>query len=152
MALNIQRGRDHGLTDYNQMRIDFGLALMEDLSDVSSDEGIQDALDTIYDGDIDNIDPWVGGIAEDHVDGALVGEMFFTIIKDQFESLRDGDRFWYQIVFSEQETQELENTTLADIIRRNTKIEDEIQDHVFLIAQDDADDDDDDDDDDNGDS
>lgn len=143
VALNIQRGRDHGLPDYNQMRIDLGLDPVTDFSQVSSDEGIQATLESIY-GDIDNIDPWIGGMAEDHVDGALVGELFFTIIKDQFESLRDGDPFWYQNVFSEQEIHDLESTTLADLIRRNTKIELEIQDHVLLIAQDDADDDDDD--------
>jgi len=30
-------------------------------------------------------------LAEDHVHGGLVGETFFTILKDQFERLRDGD-------------------------------------------------------------
>jgi hypothetical protein len=62
---------------------------------------------------------------------ALVGELFFIVIADQFERLRDGDRFWYQRVFSGRELAALERTTLARIIRRNTRVGREIPDDVF---------------------
>jgi len=130
-ALNIQRGRDHGLPSYNEMRLEFGL-VPRSFEEITSDPTVQMRLSDTYD-DVDDIDAWVGGLAEDHVPGALVGELVRTVLVDQFESSRNGDRFWYQLVFSGGELEELETTTLADIIRRNTKIDDEIQDNVFLI-------------------
>jgi Animal haem peroxidase len=62
---------------------------------------------------------------------AQVGELFFTILKEQFEALRDGDRFWYELVLTDAEVLELEQTRLSDIIRRNTDIADEIPDDAF---------------------
>ena len=50
---------------------------------------------------------------------------------DQFERIRDGDRFWYQQTFSGRELQAIENTTLADVIQRNTDVTN-IQDNVFF--------------------
>ena len=131
-ALNIQRGRDHGLASYNVSRIAFGLAPASGFADISSDGVIQARLAAAY-GSVDDVDVWVGGLAEDHVPGALVGELFWTVLREQFRALRDGDRFWYQTVFSGEELEELESTTLADIIRRNTSINKEIQENVFIL-------------------
>jgi peroxidase len=64
-----------------------------------------------------------------------VGELFYTILVNQFERLRDGDRFFYRNVFPYFEIQILEQTTLADIIRRNTTINREIQNTVFLLQK-----------------
>ena len=75
----------------------------------------------------------IGGLAEDHLRGAMVGELFHTILVNQFERLRDGDRFFYLNAFPIFQIRELESTTLADVIRRNTTIGREIQDHVFLL-------------------
>ena len=72
-----------------------------------------------------------GGLAEDHLHGSSMGETFSTIIADQFERLRDGDRFWYQNVFHGEQLAELENTTLADVIERNTGIQN-LQPDVFF--------------------
>ena len=33
------------------------------------------------------MDVWVGGLAEDTIPGALVGELFLAILKDQFEDV-----------------------------------------------------------------
>lgn len=131
-SLNIQRGRDHGLPDYNQARIDMGLAPATTFADISSDVDIQNALQTTY-GDVNDIDAWVGGLSEDPVGGALVGELFFAILKDQFERTRDGDAFWYQNdpFFTSGMIAELESTKLSDIILRNTSIS-RIQENVFL--------------------
>ena len=55
-----------------------------------------DKLKELYDGNINNVDLFVGGLAESHVEGGEIGETFGTIIKMQFEELRDGDRFYYE--------------------------------------------------------
>jgi hypothetical protein len=129
-ALNIQRGRDHGLADYNATRAAYGLSAVTSFADITSDVGVQQDLASLY-GTVDNIDPWIGGLAEDPVPGALVGEFFFTVIKDQFERVRDGDRFWYENVFSGAELAQLRSTRLADVLRRNFSLRQEFPDRVF---------------------
>src|SRR5690606_25022548 len=93
-SLNIQRGRDHGLADYNATRVALGLDAVESFSDITSDPDVAARLEQLY-GTVDNIDLWVGGLAEDHLPGSSMGETFSFIIIDQFQRLRDGDRFWY---------------------------------------------------------
>lgn len=131
-AMNIQRGRDHGLPGYNQVRIEFGLAPVDDFGDLNPDPVVQEQLQRVYD-TVDDLDLWVGGLAEEPIDGALVGETFFAILTDQFERLRDGDRFWYQHYLPPSWVQVVESRTLATIIRDNTAIGAELPDDVFLI-------------------
>ncbi len=133
-ALNIQRGRDHGLPSYNQVRIDYGLKPVDDFGDISSDPTVQSNLRSVYgDGGVDEIDIWVGGLAEDHVRGALVGRTFYKIIKDQFKRLRDGDRYWYKHYLPRRMVRMVEQETLGSIIRRNTKINRELRRNVFIV-------------------
>jgi peroxidase len=131
-ALNIQRGRDHGLPDYNQVRRELGLEPVTSFADIGSDSNVQAKLEAVYES-VDLIDLWVGGLAEDKVDGAMVGETFHTILTEQFRVLRDGDRFWYQAYLPPFLVGIVERQTLATIIRRNTTIGDELQDNVFLV-------------------
>ena len=131
-SLNIQRGRDHGLPDYNSVREQLGLDPVESFADITSDEDLQAALQEAY-GNVDSIDVWVGALSEDHLRGASVGELASTIISDQFEAIRDGDRFWYENVLSGDVLREVNRTTLADVIERNTTIEG-LQDNVFFVA------------------
>ena len=133
-SLNLQRGRDHGLPSYNDVRLGFGLLPAMTFADITSNRDLQDRLESIY-GLVELVDVWIGGLAEDHRQGAMVGELFFTILVNQFERLRDGDRFFYLNVFPNYQIKRLEETTLADIMRRNTAIGREIQDNVFLLPQ-----------------
>ena len=130
VSLNIQRGRDHGLADYNQAREDMGLERVTSFSDITSDPELAASLEATY-GSVDDIDVWVGGLAEDHLVGSSMGELFTTIIVDQFQRLRDGDANWYENVFSGQELREIENTSLADVIERNSDVSG-LQDNVFF--------------------
>jgi hypothetical protein len=132
-ALNIQRGRDHGLADYNQVRMNLGLMPVTSFADITSDTDLQHKLQHVY-GSVDNIDLWIGGLAEDHVEGSSVGETFYAILTDQFSRLRNGDRFWYQNILDGERLCEVESTTLADVIERNTTI-DELPDNVFFLAE-----------------
>jgi hypothetical protein len=133
-ALNIQRGRDHGLPSYNDTREAFGLPRKARFSDVSSDPEIRTRLATVYE-DVEDIDLWVGGLAEDPAPRTLIGKLLGRILKEQFEALRDGDRFWYARVLSRRQVREVENTRLSDIIRRNTEIGEELSDDVFRVPR-----------------
>jgi hypothetical protein len=130
-SLNIQRGRDHGLPAYADVRVALGLAPVASFADVSSDPAVQARLASVYDHP-GQIDLWVGMLAEDHVEGALVGELVHAVLSDQFTRLRDGDRFWYQASLPAFLVDYVEGRTLADVIRDNTDIGGEISDHVFL--------------------
>ena len=133
-SLNIQRGRDHGLADYNSVREAYGLPRVTNFAEITSDEEMQASLESLY-GSVDNIDLWVGLMAEDHVRGSSMGETAQAIIADQFERLRDGDRLWYQNIYSGRQLDRLENTTLAQIIERNTDVEG-LQRNVFFFEAD----------------
>ncbi len=122
-ALNIQRGRDHGIDDYNTVRAAFGLEPATSFADISSDPAVQAQLEAAY-GTVDDMDLFVAGLAEDAVEGGLVGETFATIIADQFTRLRDGDETFDATASTD---------TLADIIMRNTGIEN-LQDDVFTAV------------------
>jgi hypothetical protein len=92
---------------------------------------LQRALEQTY-GNVNNIDLWIGGLAEDHMPGASVGPTFQRILVDQFQRLRDGDRFWYEKDFQGPDLQQIRRTTLAEIIRRNTTTTN-LQDNVFFF-------------------
>jgi len=133
-ALNIQRGRDHGLPDYNSVRRQLGLRPAASFADVTSDPALQARLAQAY-STVENMDAWAGGLAEDRLPRAHVGELVFTILKLQFEALRDGDRFWYERILTPNERRMVEGSRLSDIIRRNTDIGPELPDDVFHVSR-----------------
>lgn len=128
-ALNIQRGRDHGLPDYNTVRTSLGLDRANSFADVTADTELQSQLEQVY-GSVDTIDVWVGALAEDHLPDASVGELLHRVIRDQFLALRDGDRFWYENVYFGEELSVLRNTRLSEVIERNTSLT-TIQENAF---------------------
>jgi peroxidase len=130
-AINIQRGRLNGISDYNTVREAFGLAKVTSFADITSNVELQTQLASLY-GNVDNIDLYVALLAEDHVAGAAVGETFQALVARQFVALRDGDRFYYENIFNPEEIAEIENATLAEIIRRNTDTR-IIQDKAFSL-------------------
>lgn len=136
-ALNIQRGRDHGVGDYNTVRLAFGLAPATSFGDISPSRTVQTVLMSAY-GDVHDMDLWTVALAEHHIPGAMVGETLQAIISDQFLRLRDGDRFWFEndpyFLANPGLLDQVRSTTLADIVRRNTPVGDEIQDDLFIVA------------------
>jgi hypothetical protein len=132
-SLNIQRGRDHGLADYNDVRAAYGLPRVTSFAEITTNADTQAKLEELY-GSVDNIDLWVGALSEDHVKGASVGPTLQAIMTDQFRRLRDGDRFWYQSTFTGPIRQQIENTTLTDILRRNTSLTSVQHDAFFFRA------------------
>ncbi len=134
-AIDIQRGRDHGVQDFNTVREALGLVRYQNWSDFTNDVVLQEKLNSTYP-DVDSVDAFVGMLAEDHVNNSVLGETMLFIIKEQFTRLRDGDRLYYESQFSEMDNvkNEIKRTTLADIILRNTEIE-RIQCDVFFAEQ-----------------
>lgn len=130
-SLNIQRGRDHGLPGYNDMREAMGLSRVTQFGQITSDDELAEALFDTY-GSVNDIDLWVGGLSEDAVTGSQLGELFQSVLVRQFTALRDGDRFWWETYLTSAERDLVRDTTLAEIIRDNTGIENEIQDNVFI--------------------
>ena len=99
-ALNIMRGRDSGLPDYNTVRKCYGLKEISkaNIRDInpdlhkSSPKIFQDLLQ-MYSFDVNDIDLYIGGMLETK-DGP--GPLFSKVIKEQFLRLRDSDRFWFE--------------------------------------------------------
>ncbi len=132
IARDIQRGRDHGLTDYNSMRAAYGLPAVTSFAQITSDPAVQQKLQQLY-GSVNNVDAFVGALAEDHAAGADVGPLTKAVLVDQFTRLRDGDRFFYLNQFSGQELSNLlANTSLAKVIERNSGVTN-LQANVFYF-------------------
>ena len=130
-SLNIQRGRDHGLADYNTVRAAYGLPKVTSFAQITTDTAVQASLKQAY-GSIDKLDLWVAGLAEKHLPGSSLGETFTRILVDQFSRLRDGDRYWYQNALPPNAVRDVQNTSLVDIIRRNTQVTN-LQPDVFFF-------------------
>ncbi|PSN42663.1 hypothetical protein C0J52_13041 [Blattella germanica] len=139
-ALNIQRGRDHGLAPYTAWREPCGLQSFTEWSDllkVMSAE-TQHRLKRIY-RDLDDIDLFPGGMAERPVSGGLVGPTFACILAQQFSNVRKGDRFWYEnggfeSSFTLAQLQQIRRMTLARILCDNLDGIDTLQPFVFLAV------------------
>jgi hypothetical protein len=128
-SLNIQRGREHGLADYNSTREALGLQRVTSFHQISSNPAVAAKLEQLY-GSVDDVDLWVGGLAEDHVRGSNLGQTFQRIVVDQFTRTRAGDRFWFERDLSRGELSMVRSTSLGDIIKANTDLTN-LQDNVF---------------------
>jgi peroxidase len=134
IAIDIQRERDLGLGTLDQTREALGLPAYTSFDQISSDPTVQADLQQEY-GSVDNVDLFIGGLAEDHIDGGMVGGTFSAILQQQFENLRDGDRLWWQNQgFDQRTTAMIQDTTLADIIERDTNTS-VVQSDVFSAEE-----------------
>jgi len=136
-ALNIQRGRDHGLKDYNTIRAYFTGTRAFTFDQINSDPNVWQPLAKAYDNDINNIDPWVGMLAEEPLKGSAVGITIFHILKSQFEKIRDGDYYYYMNdpLFSSSDQEEISKTKLTDVIQRNSTLT-TLAKNVFKVGKD----------------
>ena len=122
-AINIARGRERGLLNYNGLREWFGKTRYTSFSNLNKSEEVIETLEALY-GDIEHLDVWVGLLSEEKISGAVFGELIMLVLEDQFIKLREGDRFFYMNddMFNDQEKEEISNTTLHDVIMRNTDL------------------------------
>jgi hypothetical protein len=189
-AIDIQRGRDHGMPSYNELRRAFGLAPRTSFTAITGEDTDQfpddprvDRADPIDDpqildfialrdidgaaidrtdrtaileqavsgtrrstlaarlravyGSVDEVDAFVGMIAEPHLRGSDLGELQSVIWRDQFQRLRDGDRFFFgndpTLAAIESAYGISYKRTLAQVIESNSVAR--VQDNVFVIPQ-----------------
>ena len=139
VAIEIMRGRDNGLGSYNRVRQEYGLTprnwtSINPLVTKHFPHKLK-RLQQLYHHDINRLDVYVGGMLEGRDEGP--GELFSAIIREQFRRIRDADRFWFENpdlgVFTNEELAEIRNTSLYDIIRSTTNVQEgETQRSVFF--------------------
>lgn len=132
-SLNIQRWRDHGLPSLNDTREQLGLDRHVSFEEISNDENTVLWLQAAYDS-VDDIDVWVGGLAETPVKWWMLWQTFTKILKKQFTALRSWDRFRYENRYSPEFVEFIETQTLNTILARNTTIsKGEMPKSVFYV-------------------
>ncbi len=154
VSTNLKRGREVGIPGYNDARRELGLDPVTSFLTTDTELGITSDAETaarfasVYES-VEDVDLWIGGIGEDAFNGGLVGELFHTIIADQFLRSRDGDRFFYlnddSGLFINSPDIDIDglfpetglfDTRLSDVIIRNSSINaDLVPDNVFIVSQ-----------------
>ena len=134
-VLNIMRGREHGIPPLNDVREAIGLDRLADFSDLTGSADLAAKFAQVY-SSIDEVDLWVGGLAEDKLEGSQLGATFHTIVLDQFMRLRDGDRLYFEQRLAETPDllAQIKSTSFSDILQRNSDI-DHLQDDAFIAHE-----------------
>ena len=140
-ALNIQRGREHGLPGYNKYRQLCGLVrasswdqltevkpayqLSSPMNGVQVPSSLVARLREVY-AHPDDVDLFPGLLLERRLEGAMVGPTLACILADQFSRLRQCDRYWYEAPTTEQQhgftagqLEQLRKQTLSSLVCRN---------------------------------
>ncbi|XP_037069633.1 chorion peroxidase-like [Pollicipes pollicipes] len=144
LAINIQRGRDHGIATYAAARRWCGLPPMPTFSDLTRvmqpDAVIR--LAGVY-RSVEDIDLFIGGVSERPAEGALVGPTFQCIIGNQFFRLRWGDNYFYDLGgderpwrFTPAQLRELRRATLARVFCDAIGTITELQEDAFRAQAD----------------
>ncbi len=122
-AININRGRERGLPDFNTIRDNIGLDPYIFFIQLNSNPEVFTEIQKVY-RQVNQIDPWVGMLAEARMPGTLFGETIMKILEYQFAVLRDGDRFFFENddAIPEDWRKAIRETRMGDIIKRNTNI------------------------------
>jgi peroxidase len=140
VGLNLLRGQDLGLQSY----VDTRAALLDDIdpatidptdfSIFTDDPALQAQLASVYP-TVHDVELWVGGLAEDPIDGTQFGPLFTYIVAEQFGRTRGADETFGHLDenLGADIITEVRGTTFSDIILRNTEI-DVIQDDPFIAV------------------
>jgi hypothetical protein len=104
-------------------------------AEITADPALQAELQAVF-GNVNNIDAFVGALAEDHLPQSSAGPLLTAIVNQQFLRLRDGDRFFYTRdgLLTDPQVRtvvNMRNVSLAQVIKWNTGISN-IQDEVFF--------------------
>ncbi|XP_061825723.2 dual oxidase 1 [Nerophis lumbriciformis] len=139
VASTVQRGRDFGLGSYTEVRQALNLPPVKTFDDINlklnrTNPQLLREVAQLYEGDISKLELFPGGLLES-VGGP--GPVFSTIILDQFERIRNGDRFWFENKhngwFQDEDIQRIRKMTFHDVLVAVTSVEaSDIQTSVFF--------------------
>ncbi|KAF7989755.1 hypothetical protein HCN44_008429 [Aphidius gifuensis] len=137
-AINIQRGRDHGLAPYVAWRKICNLTDIKTWNDMKNripTKTIQ-KLRKLYE-NVEDVDLFTAGISEKPLLNGLVGPTFACIIAQQFSNLKKGDRFWYENTdnhqqFTMKQLLQIKRITLSKILCNTLNNIETIQSSVLL--------------------
>lgn len=132
-AINMQRGRERGLADFNTIRADFGLPKYTTFLEMTDNEEFANLLKVAY-VTVDNIDPWVGFLSEKKQTGSIFGETLIKVLVEQFSAIRDGDRFYFENDpdLTAEEKAMIKATRIYDVVMRNSNIS-ILQKNLFVM-------------------
>ncbi|XP_046332929.2 lactoperoxidase-like [Haliotis rufescens] len=137
-ALNIQRGRDHGLPSYTKWRKYCNVPTATSFAGLASTTHTTttaNLLKSVYK-HIDDIDLFPGALSEKPVPGGLLGPTFTCLLGKQFQALKEGDRFWFEennayVKFTPNQLNEIRKASLARVVCDNTDTY-KIQKNAFI--------------------
>ncbi|XP_033762435.1 lactoperoxidase-like [Pecten maximus] len=136
-ALNLQRGRDHGIPSYNDWRQWVGIPRATTFSELKNHSKREKRLLKSVYKHVDDIDLYAGGISEDDVKGGHLGPVFSHILARQFHELKAGDRFFYERPtkegFKKAQLEQIRKVKLSKIMCENFGL-DLIPEDVFKIV------------------
>eukprot|EP00045_Choanoeca_perplexa_P013832 m.158702 g.158702 ORF g.158702 m.158702 type:complete len:896 (+) comp16471_c0_seq1:45-2732(+) len=117
----ISRSRSMGVVPYNQLRRAYGLSVVETFEEVSSNPQVVMLLKEAYSDDIEALDAFVGGAAEDAVSGSLYGPTMSKVLCGTYQRLRQRDPLFFEAdgMFTAEESVRLHAITLANMLRAN---------------------------------
>ncbi|XP_013101196.2 chorion peroxidase [Stomoxys calcitrans] len=142
VSLNIQRGRDHGLPAYPEFRKHCNLPPVDTWEQMAAvlDSDSLVSIKGIYSSPQD-VDVYTGALSEPPLEGAIFGPLLACLVSDQFLRLKKGDSFWYERKmgpqrFTRDQLRVIYNTTLSQIICRNSDDIQEIRKYVMEHVKD----------------
>jgi len=126
ISLNLIRSRDYGISHFNVIRQNLGLPKHKDVTTITSNVALQQALSAAYPGGVDDIEAFIGFISEDHAPGHGTGPALDALLTQTFQRLRDGDAYYYEFDHDNLTPSQIyeikTNTYLSNIVLRNTNI------------------------------
>ncbi|KAJ8043608.1 Peroxidasin [Holothuria leucospilota] len=139
VAINTQRGRDHGLGTYNDYREVCGMSRItnfEELRSIMPDSAV-DGIIAAY-AHPDDIDLFIGSFSENVIPGTLQGPTSSCLVGREFQRLKFGDRFWYEnrqgpAAFSVEQIAEIKKSTYSRIICNTIYSVKYIQPYAFRL-------------------
>ena len=143
VALNIQRGRDHGLQSYTEYRKLCGIPNAKRrgsnpfsiFSNTITNPEILKDLQTTYGSPSNHVDLFAAGISETNDGAKLLGRTFGCILSRTFQELRDGDRFYYENkdIVSLPQQREVKKMNMARVMCLTLRNVESMQENLFDV-------------------
>lgn len=140
VAININRGRDHGIGSYTKFREFCNLEPVRSWNDMKRfiDNDVVDTYRQFF-RKVEDVDLFLASIAEHKTGNALVGPTLQCLLGLQFQGLKFGDRFFYETKespadFTFGQLMEIRKTSMSKLLCRNMNATPKIQPLAFISA------------------